>query len=202
MFLTSTLAGGEWSASRPCLFTTRERAPGTHWIGGWVDPIVGLNDVEKRKLLTLPRLELRPLVRSVRSQSLYRLRHPGSDNSICKSKKSIHFDNSLMTYIFVNHLLMIFADRNVYWDVNKITRILNILLLVYNLCVDRSQLYHYYNHWCYWNRYRDWLGLVDRGIGVLVPVGSRILFSPCRPDRLWGPPKLLCIGYRELFTWG
>jgi hypothetical protein len=40
--LTSALAGGEWSASRPCRFTL-----GTHWIGGWVDPIAGLDDVEK-----------------------------------------------------------------------------------------------------------------------------------------------------------
>jgi hypothetical protein len=28
--LTSPLDGGEWSASRPGLFTSRERAPGTH----------------------------------------------------------------------------------------------------------------------------------------------------------------------------
>jgi hypothetical protein len=34
IFLTSALAVGEWSASRPCRFTTGERAPGTHWIGG------------------------------------------------------------------------------------------------------------------------------------------------------------------------
>jgi len=34
--LTSALDGGEWSASRPVRFTPRERAPGTHWIGGWV----------------------------------------------------------------------------------------------------------------------------------------------------------------------
>jgi hypothetical protein len=26
----------EWSASRPCHFTLSERAPGTHWVGGWV----------------------------------------------------------------------------------------------------------------------------------------------------------------------
>jgi hypothetical protein len=32
--------------------------PGTHWIGGWVDPRAGLDDVEKRKFLTLPGLEL------------------------------------------------------------------------------------------------------------------------------------------------
>jgi hypothetical protein len=31
--------------------------------------------------------------------------------------------------------------------------------------------------------------LDDRGVGVRVPVGARIFTSPCRPDRLWGPPK-------------
>jgi hypothetical protein len=34
--LTSALDGGEWSASRTGRFTPRERAPGTHWMGGWV----------------------------------------------------------------------------------------------------------------------------------------------------------------------
>jgi hypothetical protein len=28
----------------------RERAPGTHWIGGWVDPRAGLDAVAKRKI--------------------------------------------------------------------------------------------------------------------------------------------------------
>jgi hypothetical protein len=43
----SALVGSEWSASRPGCFTPGERAPGTHWIGGWVDPRDGLNDMEK-----------------------------------------------------------------------------------------------------------------------------------------------------------
>jgi hypothetical protein len=47
IFLTSALVGGEWSASRPCRFTPGERAPDTHWIGGWVDPSVGLHNMEK-----------------------------------------------------------------------------------------------------------------------------------------------------------
>jgi hypothetical protein len=38
-----------------------------------VDPIASLDDVEKRKLLTLPGLELRPLGRPASSQSLYQL---------------------------------------------------------------------------------------------------------------------------------
>jgi hypothetical protein len=41
-----------------------------------VGPRTGLDDVEKRKFLTLPGLELRPLCRPARSQSLYRLRYP------------------------------------------------------------------------------------------------------------------------------
>jgi hypothetical protein len=53
------------------------RSPGTHWIGSWVGPKAGLDAVEKRKFLTLPELQLRPLSRPSRSQSLYRLRYRG-----------------------------------------------------------------------------------------------------------------------------
>jgi hypothetical protein len=67
IFLTSALVGGEWSTSRPGRFTPGERAPGTHWIAGWVDLRAGLDDLEKRKFLTLPGLELRPLGRPARS---------------------------------------------------------------------------------------------------------------------------------------
>jgi hypothetical protein len=41
--LTSALDGGESSASRPDHFILGERAPGTHWIGGWVGPRAGLD---------------------------------------------------------------------------------------------------------------------------------------------------------------
>jgi hypothetical protein len=68
----------EWSASHPGRFTPGERAPGTHWIGNSVDSRAGLDGVEKRKFLTLPGLELRPLDRPAHSQSLYRLRYSGS----------------------------------------------------------------------------------------------------------------------------
>jgi len=36
--VTSAPDRGEWSASRPCRFTSKERAPGIHWIWGWVGP--------------------------------------------------------------------------------------------------------------------------------------------------------------------
>jgi hypothetical protein len=61
--LTSALDGGEWSASRLCRFTPGERAPGTHWIGGWVGPRFGLDAVEKRKIFHCPGIEPGPLYR-------------------------------------------------------------------------------------------------------------------------------------------
>jgi hypothetical protein len=48
-------------ASRPGHFTLGARAPGIHWIGGWMDLRSGPDDVEKRKFLTLPGLEIQPL---------------------------------------------------------------------------------------------------------------------------------------------
>jgi hypothetical protein len=39
----------------------------------------------------------------------------------------------------------------------------------------------------------------DRGVGARVPVGARLFFSSCCPDRFWGPPSLLSNGYQGLF---
>jgi hypothetical protein len=75
IFLTSALAGGEWSAARPGRFTPGETAPGTHWIGGCVDLRGGLDAVEKRKFLTLPGLELRHLGHPARSWTTLSLLH-------------------------------------------------------------------------------------------------------------------------------
>jgi hypothetical protein len=55
---TSTLVGSEWLASRSDCFTQGEVAPGTHWLGGWMGPRGGLDDIEKWTFFTLPGLEL------------------------------------------------------------------------------------------------------------------------------------------------
>jgi hypothetical protein len=47
IFLTLALVGGEWSASHPSCFTPGERAPGTHWTAGWVDPRASLGNMEQ-----------------------------------------------------------------------------------------------------------------------------------------------------------
>jgi hypothetical protein len=67
IFLTSALVAGEWSTSHTGRFTPGERGHGAHWRGGWVDLRAGLDDLEKRKFLTLQGLELRLLGRSARS---------------------------------------------------------------------------------------------------------------------------------------
>jgi hypothetical protein len=59
----------------PAALPPGKQPPGTHWIGGWVGPRACLDDLDKRKFLTLPGLELRPFSRPARSQSLYRLRY-------------------------------------------------------------------------------------------------------------------------------
>jgi hypothetical protein len=41
-------------------------------------------------------------------------------------------------------------------------------------------------------------GMHNRGVEVRVPVGSKILSSPHRPDRLWGSHNLLSKGYRGI----
>jgi hypothetical protein len=73
IILIFALVGCNWSASRLCRFTPGERTPGTHWIGSWVGPRAGMDDVEKRKLSILQGLEVRLLGRPARSQSLHRL---------------------------------------------------------------------------------------------------------------------------------
>jgi hypothetical protein len=57
---------GRWLASCPSRFTSREKVPGTYWVGGWVGYTASLDTVQKKNLLPLSRNE---------SQ----LNYPGSD---------------------------------------------------------------------------------------------------------------------------
>jgi hypothetical protein len=76
--LMMALAGGEWSALRYDRFTPEEGDPSIRWIGGWVDPRAGLDNVEKTKSLTLLGLNLQPLGHPARNHSLYQLCYLGS----------------------------------------------------------------------------------------------------------------------------
>jgi hypothetical protein len=74
---------------------------GTDWIGGWVGLRSGVNDVEKRKFLTLPGLELRAISRSARNQSLYRLCYPWNKNEVPSKSFSEFYERKsffILTY--------------------------------------------------------------------------------------------------------
>jgi hypothetical protein len=49
-----------------------DKVPDIILIGGWVGPRSGLDDMEKRKFLTLPGLELQPLGRPALSRIILR----------------------------------------------------------------------------------------------------------------------------------
>jgi hypothetical protein len=63
---------GVWSASHPGRLYPRER-PGTHCTGGWVGPGAGLDGCGKSRPTWIRSPDL-----PARSESLYRLRHPGT----------------------------------------------------------------------------------------------------------------------------
>jgi hypothetical protein len=55
LFLNLALDGGEWLASRYCRFNTKNKAPGTHYVGGWVCPRVrSVYYWEHKNLMLLP----------------------------------------------------------------------------------------------------------------------------------------------------
>jgi hypothetical protein len=93
IFLTSALVGGERLVSRPCRFTPGERAPGTHWVA----PRSGLDNMEKRKFFTVPRLELWPLSCQAWTQSLYCLRYPDSWDEYERRKCIVCKDIALLS---------------------------------------------------------------------------------------------------------
>jgi hypothetical protein len=65
---------------------------------------VGLDTVEKREILTLPGLELRPLGLPARSQSLYLLSYPGSFGGRGADVFLSGFLNSLSIEFLLNNI--------------------------------------------------------------------------------------------------
>jgi hypothetical protein len=60
VFLTSVLLAGGWLLHVPAALTLGETAPVTHCIGECVGLKIGLDDLERRKILLLQGPKLRP----------------------------------------------------------------------------------------------------------------------------------------------
>jgi hypothetical protein len=76
LFLNLGTRRGVWAASRPGRLYPRER-PGTHCTGGWVGPGAGLDRSGKSRPTGIRSPDL-----PASSESLYRLRYPGSTSSL------------------------------------------------------------------------------------------------------------------------
>jgi hypothetical protein len=123
-FLDLVISGGEWSASRSGRFTPRETAPGTHWIGSWVGPRTGLDDVEKRKFPTLPGLELRTLGRQLLASRHTNYASPAPNltmiyrkiDFVCKVKqsRSVVYEKvcAMCLHLFLNNVVFCLQRRH------------------------------------------------------------------------------------------
>jgi hypothetical protein len=81
--------------------------PGTHLIG-WLDLRVRVENMEKRKFFTLLGLELRPLSHpACCSQSLYRVRYPGSFQTLVLSFMFSLFNGAVNTLDYTTFYGMI-----------------------------------------------------------------------------------------------
>jgi hypothetical protein len=99
----------------PPVIPPRKEPPTPYWVGGWIGPSAGLDDLKKRKFLTLLGLELQPLCCPARSQSLYRLRHPGSPFIYCMVVILAHFSPkvSLVVLIFRDETQKLLSDYRI-----------------------------------------------------------------------------------------
>jgi hypothetical protein len=184
----------------------RERASDTHWIGSWVDPKAGLDDVEKRKFLTPPGLEIRPYGLPARSESLYRLRYP--DCAI----PAVYNGKYLLTDVIGSFLQPLRINAGIAAPLGHYRFLLNLLQFIskqsfhYSTIYDKQTARRFHkskkleeiHRWSrdssvdigtgYWLHY--W------GVEFRVPVRSRTFSSSRRPS------NLLSNGYRRIFPLG
>jgi hypothetical protein len=100
-----------WPRHVPAALPPVKEAFGNHWTGGRVGPRTGLYDMKKTKFLNLPGLELRPIRRSRRSQSLYRLSYPGYFNLSVGDIYSYHSALKGRQSVCVNLLYVPYPSR-------------------------------------------------------------------------------------------
>jgi hypothetical protein len=105
ILLILALVGAGWSASSPFRFTPGERVPITRWLGGWVGPRAGLDDIEKSEFCTIPGLE----------PPGQWLRHYAGSRNVTGSGPDGVNDFYLFTKSFQLHKVLGFTQRLAEW---------------------------------------------------------------------------------------
>jgi hypothetical protein len=72
IFLTTALMEVSDQLHDPAALLSREEPPSIHYIGGWISPRTGQDDVKRRKTYPLSGFELRPLSRQKIAESPYK----------------------------------------------------------------------------------------------------------------------------------
>jgi hypothetical protein len=115
--LTSTLDGGDWSASRASRFTLREKSPGAHWVGGWVGPGAGLDTVAKTNPLPCQKSNPSPSAPSL--------------VTILTELSQLHYTSIIK---FNRKLLINLRDKNVYGLTDRQARPIHYDFILCALC--------------------------------------------------------------------
>jgi hypothetical protein len=109
-FLSSARVADQWLASRPGRFTPEKGTSSTHWIVDLVGHRIGLDEVEKRKIL--PSRELNPGC-PARSLLLFRLSYPCSFwENVKEINSGISFSCLLHMIIVVISSIIIIVENN------------------------------------------------------------------------------------------
>jgi hypothetical protein len=93
----------------PAALPSRERAPSTHLIRGWVNPRAGLDYVVNRKLLALQGLELRPSIFQPIASSYtdYSIQAPSAVQNEIDIMKCVWNKMAFNVHLFCNNKLKI-----------------------------------------------------------------------------------------------
>jgi hypothetical protein len=112
-----------------------------------------------------------------------------------------HIRNFISTFVWWNKFVIFLTSLRNVKAIIFLCSVVDGFWLRVCCCID-------YYAGCYFASIRSWnssvgmatgYGLDDRGLGVQVPVVSRIFSSPLHPDRIWGISSLLFNGHRGLF---
>jgi hypothetical protein len=171
-------------------------------MGSWVGPRACLDDVEKRKFITLPG----PVYRSGSRQSLYRLRYPGSRYSYIyipppRPRQSHGNCSDLSWNTRFNFSRLYLKCYYVMWRNKSFFSYLSSSPQILNKCIPSSKpfaewfynlfIFSYFEYFLCWLRFVFWNHLnfymlfctnssrdISAAVEIRLPAGARDFFSP------------------------
>jgi hypothetical protein len=192
----------------------RERAPGTHWIGGWVGSGAVLDAVVKRKIPSLcwesnPRTPtVQPVAQSYTDWAITALL---TDWVISKSVTCCVLSSSLVFFFFRSCVGFRGArfHGEQFWEEAVGSMNTNVQTSTYESTATYQIPKKIWNYLTWhltsgkFGRAQFYSPELQAGwSGVRAPAEAGNFFSTPCPERLWDPLRLLSNGYQGLYSWG